>query len=92
MAPQNTFILDTLGYIYLKRGDVDKSERVFRRCVTREPEAPTFRYHLALALIERKAQEEAMEHLAKALESTAAFEEREEAERTLDRLRKGLEP
>ena len=92
VAPRNTYILDTLGYIYLKRGDVDKAERVFRRCSTREPEMPIFRYHLALALIERKAYDEGTEHLKKALESGAPFDGSEEAQRILARLEKGLEP
>jgi len=91
-APGNTFILDTLGFIYLKRGEIDKAERIFRRCVSRQPEVPVFRFHLASALIERKANDEAMEQLTKALESEASFEGREEAERILDRLKKGLKP
>jgi tetratricopeptide (TPR) repeat protein len=47
----NGFIRDTLGVVYLKRGDLEKAVRNLREAVAKDPTAIP-RFHLGLALLE----------------------------------------
>ncbi len=79
--------LDTLGFVQLKRDELDAAIGSFRRAIDRGPEYATARYHLALALHEAGRSEEAREALETALET--AFPEAEQARALLARLEGG---
>jgi predicted Zn-dependent protease len=49
-APGEITFADTLGWIYLKKGQVDSALQVFRNTVRQNPNNTDFRYHLGLAL------------------------------------------
>ena len=43
-------ILDTLGFVHLKRGESERAAQAFRRALEQRPEGATISYHLGLAL------------------------------------------
>lgn len=86
LAPQQAALRDTLGYVYLKRGAIDSALQVFRGLVEAQPENPGYRYHLALALMEKGEQGAARRELEAALARGLRPEEAEKARRFLERL------
>jgi tetratricopeptide (TPR) repeat protein len=51
-APGNPTLIDTLGWVYLKKGMKDSAVQTFSQLVRQQPQNPTFRYHLGLAFLE----------------------------------------
>jgi tetratricopeptide (TPR) repeat protein len=60
-------ILDTLGWVHLKRGEADKAVAVLEEAAASGPAAPTLLYHLAMALKEIGDEARARERLEQAL-------------------------
>ena len=60
--------LDTLGWVQLRRGEVDAAVDSFEAALTASPDAPSVRYRLALALAKKGDSERARENLSRALE------------------------
>jgi len=66
-APADPRISDTVGWVYLKKRNVDAAVQVFSNDVRLMPRNPVFRYHLALALNEKGDRPSAAENLKIAL-------------------------
>jgi len=77
--------LDTLGWVQLKRGNVDEALDSFEASLERRPDSPSVRYRMALALARKGDDASARESLARALESSA-FPEVKAARAELARL------
>jgi len=77
--------LDTLGYVHLKRGDVDQAIEVLTRALDARPDSPSIEYRLGLARSASGDKEGAREILTKAL-GGGAFPESKEARAALDEL------
>ncbi len=60
--------LDTLGWVQLKRGEVDAALNSFEAALQSSPDAPSVRYRLALALAQKGDSAAARENLTRALE------------------------
>ena len=60
--------LDTLGWVQLKRGEVDAALNSFEAALETDPDAPSVRYRLALALVLKGDSDAARENLSRALE------------------------
>ena len=60
--------LDTLGWVQLKRGEVDAARNSFDAALETDPDAPSVRYRLALALVLKGDSDAARENLSRALE------------------------
>jgi Flp pilus assembly protein TadD len=86
LAPQEAAFRDTLGYVYLKRGAVDSAVQLFRGLVEAQPENASYRYHFALALIEKGEPAAARRELEAALARGLRPEEAEKAKKLLERL------
>ena len=67
-APEHSFITDTLGWIYLKKGMKDTAIQTFSTLVRREPRNAVFHYHLAVALQEQGDRQKAKLEAQTALE------------------------
>ncbi len=80
-------ILDTLGYVHLKREEPKRAAAVFERALAAQPDAPSTRYHLGVALARLGDAEGASRAFRAALDA-GAFPEAEAARRELDRLAK----
>jgi tetratricopeptide (TPR) repeat protein len=77
--------LDTLGWVQLKRGDVDGAVEAFGESLEDRPDSPSVRYRLALALARKGDDAGALESLTLALEEPA-FPEVQQARAELARL------
>lgn len=82
----NPILLDTLGWVYFKRGDLVRAVSVLQKAQLAAPELPEISYHLGMAYHRNGRNEEARVQLAKALEQERPFRGREEAQRVLDSL------
>ncbi len=50
LAPDNPAVLDTLGWVLVQLGDLERGLTRLREAVIRNSRSPTLRYHLAVAL------------------------------------------
>jgi tetratricopeptide (TPR) repeat protein len=49
-APREPAFVDTMGWVYLKKGQVDSALQIFRNAVRENPNNAEYRYHLGVAL------------------------------------------
>ncbi|MBW2275457.1 MAG: tetratricopeptide repeat protein [Deltaproteobacteria bacterium] len=84
-SKRNAATLDTLGWVLLKKGDTDAAIRSFRSALELEPNAPSTRYRLGLALVEKGEAAEARSQIESAL-AGGSFPERDAARAELARL------
>jgi Flp pilus assembly protein TadD len=66
-APGQDDYADTVGYIYLKKGQRESAVQAFGNLVHKNPHVALFHYHLAMALFEKGDKEGARKELAAAL-------------------------
>ena len=67
--PNDNNVSDTLGWIYIKKNLADSAIVIFRDLVKSEPERATYRYHYALALMQKGDKVAAKKELEAALRS-----------------------
>ncbi|HPR50787.1 MAG TPA: tetratricopeptide repeat protein [Deltaproteobacteria bacterium] len=84
--PDDPRIADTLGFVYLKKGLFENALAQFQLAIEKLSEEPSINYHMALALVELNRAGEAKGFLKKALDTTAPFEEKVQAQQLLARL------
>lgn len=65
--PDQPSISDTVGWIYLKKNMVPAAQRVFENLTVKYPDNPTYRYHLALVLVQTGDKQRARSELGTAL-------------------------
>ena len=83
---ENPIVLDTLGWVHLKRGETDEAISVFRRAARMNSGLPEIDYHLALALYQKGELEAAKNHLNVALSAERVFEGMEDAKVLMKKL------
>jgi tetratricopeptide (TPR) repeat protein len=66
-SPSQPAYADTVGYIYLKKGQRDSAIQTFNNLVRKYPHFATFRYHLGMGLYERGDKAAARKELQTAL-------------------------
>ncbi len=79
---------DTLGWIYLKKNLSDNALAIFDELVRKEPGRSTYRYHLALALVQKGDRSAAAEQLRKALTNNPSPSEEEQIRIAIESLNK----
>jgi Tfp pilus assembly protein PilF len=87
--PNRHEVDDTLGWIYYKKGLSSQAIESLSVSVQRQPDNPSYNYHLALAHHQSGNNAEARKLLEKALKSKANFEGADEARKLLDSLAGG---
>ncbi|MFO1429715.1 MAG: XrtA/PEP-CTERM system TPR-repeat protein PrsT [Candidatus Competibacteraceae bacterium] len=80
LAPNRPDIADTLGWILVKRGQVERGIQVLQRAAAQAPKIPTIRYHLAAAYAEQGRNSEARQLLEELLKSAIPFPEQAAAQ------------
>jgi Flp pilus assembly protein TadD len=65
--PNDPGVVDTLGWVYAKRGLNQSAIQVLRGLVKKYPNEPVYRYHLAIALLQDKQTSDAKRELLAAL-------------------------
>jgi tetratricopeptide (TPR) repeat protein len=73
--PNQPGFVDTIGWIYFKKNLPDNALEVFEDLVRKKPDEPTFRYHLALVLLQKGQTLRAKQELRAALLSHPSVEE-----------------
>jgi tetratricopeptide (TPR) repeat protein len=51
--PDSPDVLDTLGWIYIKKNLADDAVRTFKELVQKQPDRASFRYHYGMALLQK---------------------------------------
>ncbi len=82
---QSASVFDTLGFVFLKRGDYLQAQRAFEKALAKGDD-PSYRYRLGLALEGLGQREEAVAAFESALESGEDFPQAEEARGAVTRL------
>ncbi len=78
-------VIDTLGFVQLKRGDAAAATALFEEALALRPKDPTIRYHLGLALAKAGNRERAAAALQEALDA-GPFPDAEAAKQEMARL------
>lgn len=79
--------LDTLGWLYYRKGDFAVAQTFLRRALSATPEAPEYNYHLGMTLMETGDPQAAVQHLEVATRPGADYQGLDEARTTLQKLR-----
>jgi cellulose synthase operon protein C len=82
----NPMFMDTLGWLQYKMKNYPQSIAMLENAVRKTGDMPELRYHLGMAYLKNNMPAKAKEELAKATQSQARFDGREEAELTLSKL------
>ena len=85
----NAFYLDTLGWLYYRKGDYQQARIFLDRAVSLRADIPAILYHLGMTLHKLGDNTGARAELEKALANEAEFPGRDEAEKTLRDLHQG---
>ncbi len=88
-APRHPAVLDTLGWILVNDGHLERGLPLIRQAAEAATSAPEIQYHLAAALAQRNDQADTADArtiLEKLLASDQPFASRAEAEKTLERI------
>ncbi len=78
-------IADTLGWVYLQRGETERATKLFESALEKRPASQSIRYHLGVALGRQGEHQRAIEMLRQAVEA-GSFAEAEEARNEISRL------
>jgi putative PEP-CTERM system TPR-repeat lipoprotein len=89
VAPQNTAITDTLGWIMVQKGDAAGGIKFLQLAAESAPNSPDIQYHYAAALDATGKKSDATDLLKKALGSDKDFDGKKDAQALLDKLSKG---
>ncbi|MCG8619880.1 MAG: tetratricopeptide repeat protein, partial [Desulfobacterales bacterium] len=79
-------IMDTLGWVYYKKGLFESAAQEFLSCTEKEPSNPIFHYHLGLAYDKIGHSKKAKAALTAALKLSRDFTGADEAKAILNRL------
>jgi Flp pilus assembly protein TadD len=85
-SQSDPIVLDTLGYVYLKKRMTDRAVPIFESLVKRFPQNYVYRYHLAQALLETGNRGQAKKELTEALRNEAPAPERQAMQTLLSTL------
>jgi tetratricopeptide (TPR) repeat protein len=84
--PDDPNVMDTLGWVYYKKGLYDSAIAEFIDCLEKMPDNPTVIYHLGMAFYKKGDFKNARAELEKALALNENFSGAEEARRVLAEL------
>ncbi|MCP5407033.1 MAG: tetratricopeptide repeat protein [Chromatiaceae bacterium] len=86
---ENAVYLDTLGWVTLKQGKLEKAIDILKKAVKGSEDNPEIRYHLGAAYYEAGHKEEARKELEISLASGVTFDGMERARQLLVQMDKG---
>lgn len=88
LAPDSPDIADTLGWILVRRGELEEGEALLRQAAGNAPDNPAVAYHLAYALAKNGEPQDAISILEQITEADdARFAQAEQARTLLGELR-----
>ncbi len=86
MANSNAAVLDTIGWVLVRQGQLDRGTSLLRDARLRDSSNPEIRYHLAVALSQSGRDAEARSELNEGLKGGAVFDELEDARKLQKKL------
>ena len=88
VLPEEPSVMDTLGWVYYKKGLYDSAIAEFKSSLSKAPENATVVYHLGLAYQKKGEAEKARAELKQALElSAGSFDGAEHARKVLAEMK-----
>lgn len=91
-APNDPLVLDTLGWILVRLGELQEGLRHLRDAHSRAASNPEIRYRIASALYALQRPDEARRELQVAIQSQVRFEGIAEARKLLEKLEHSCSP
>jgi TolA-binding protein len=85
-APDSVNTLDTLGWVYYRRGAYQSAVETFKDCVEKNPQSPIYQYHLGMSYAKAGDKANAKASLTEALRLSKSFPGADEARSILARL------
>lgn len=73
--PNSPDVADTLGWIYIKKNLADSAISILQDLVDKSPQRPTYRYHLAMALLQKGDKAQAKREAEAALRNQPSKDE-----------------
>jgi putative PEP-CTERM system TPR-repeat lipoprotein len=86
--PAEPVVLDTVGWIYYKKGDFARAGGYFEKALEKDGDNPIFNYHYGMVLANTGRPLEAITRLDNALATGKEFQGREDAVQALESLQK----
>jgi len=87
LAPKDSYVLDTLGMLTLRNGDVSRAANLLRDAAASAPADPKIQLHLGSALVQQKHLGEAQKVLETLIQKHPNTPEAKEARTLLDTFR-----
>ena len=84
--PNQAAFIDTVGYIYLKKGLGDSAVQTFGNLVRKNPHVPAYRYHLGMALLAKGDKLAAKKELQVALDDRPSPQDKRKIVELLGRI------
>jgi tetratricopeptide (TPR) repeat protein len=84
--PEDPKIMDTLGFVYYKKGLYDSAISEFKDSLKKIPDNAMVRFHLGLTYYDKGDKDRAKAEFKKALDIDQKFEKADEARRILSSL------
>jgi tetratricopeptide (TPR) repeat protein len=88
LRPEDPTIIDTVGWIQYKSGELDLALATLERALAKQPDSGVINYHVGQLFFEKDRLAEAREKLEKALADDAPFQGRAEAQALLGSIKK----
>lgn len=92
LLPDLAEVNDTLGWIYLKKTMSEQAVEIFKNLVQKDPQASTYRYHLAMAFAQKGDTPHAAQEAQDALKYNPTPVERQKIQELLARVGGGIAP
>lgn len=86
LKTNNPALLDTVGWIYYKKGNLDQAKENLFKAAELEPRAVQIQFHLGMLYYKLNNIAKAKEHLQKVVDSKSVFDGMEEAKQTLNKV------
>jgi predicted Zn-dependent protease len=84
--PNSSDIADTLGWIYIKKNLSEDAVRIFQELVQKNPNNPVFRYHLAMALLQKGDKPSAKKQLETAMKANPSKDDAAKIQTLLQKI------
>ena len=85
-APGELTVQDTLGWVYYRKGDLQKAYGLISPVAAKVKDNPSINFHMGMVLFKMGKVPQAKDYLNKALASNALFTGREEAMKTVQQM------